>query len=194
MTRCMLNEKKLPKSFWGEAVTTACYVLNRCPTKCLNKVPEAIWSGSTPSVKHLRIFGSLCYRHIPDQKEKKLDDKSEALILIGYHTAGISSERALPFTFEDQETSDSPQATAKIEPTVAHDEFQDRRSERGRVSTRSLQDFETISDNLITNDGDLVHLALHVVTEPLNCTSTIKSHEVQSIESNEMLWQSGVAT
>ncbi|CAJ2628653.1 unnamed protein product [Trifolium pratense] len=42
MTRCMLKEKKLPKSFWGEAVTTACYVLNRSATKCLDKVPEAV--------------------------------------------------------------------------------------------------------------------------------------------------------
>jgi transposase InsO family protein len=88
MTRCMLKEKQLPKEFWGEAVTTACYVLNKCPTKRLNKVPEAVWNDSTPSVKHLRVFGSLCYRHIPDQRRKKLDDKSETLILVGYHIAG----------------------------------------------------------------------------------------------------------
>jgi hypothetical protein len=91
----LCKEKQLPNEFWGEAVTTTCYVLNRCPTKRLDKVPEAIWNGSTPSVKHLRVFGSLCYRHIPDQRRKKLDDKSEALILVGYplqktcHLAGV---------------------------------------------------------------------------------------------------------
>jgi hypothetical protein len=84
----MLIEKQLPHSYWGEAVVTACYVQNRCPTKKLNQVPEAIWSGSTPSVKHFRVFGCLCYKHIPDQKRKKLDDKSEVMIMIGYHTAG----------------------------------------------------------------------------------------------------------
>jgi transposase InsO family protein len=88
MTRCMLKEKNLPHNFWGEAVSTACYVLNRSPTKKLNKVPEAIWSGHTPSVKHLRVFGCLCYKHVSDQKRKKLDDKSEPMILVGYHTAG----------------------------------------------------------------------------------------------------------
>ncbi|PNX58209.1 equilibrative nucleoside transporter 3-like protein, partial [Trifolium pratense] len=87
MTRCMLKEKNLPHTFWGEAVSTACYVMNRSPTKKLQKVPEAIWSRHTPSVKHLRVFGCLCYRHIPDQRRKKLDDKSEAMILVGYHTA-----------------------------------------------------------------------------------------------------------
>jgi hypothetical protein len=34
------------------------------------------------------VFGSLCYRHIPDQNRKKLDGKSETLILVGYRIAG----------------------------------------------------------------------------------------------------------
>ncbi|PNX65754.1 cysteine-rich receptor-like protein kinase 25-like protein, partial [Trifolium pratense] len=55
-------------------------------TKCLDKVPEAVWSGLTPSVKHLRVFGSLCHRHTSDKRRQNLDDKSEALILVGYHT------------------------------------------------------------------------------------------------------------
>ncbi|GAU21786.1 hypothetical protein TSUD_329110 [Trifolium subterraneum] len=46
--------------------------------------PEELWTCNKPSVKHLRIFGSLCYRHIPDEMRRKLDDKCEHLILIGY--------------------------------------------------------------------------------------------------------------
>ncbi|KAK2441923.1 hypothetical protein QL285_013156 [Trifolium repens] len=89
MARCMLKGKGMPKSYWGEAVSTATYVLNRCPTKKLHEVtPEELWSGHKPSVKHLRIFGSLCYRHIPDEKRRKLDDKSEQLVLIGYDPTG----------------------------------------------------------------------------------------------------------
>jgi hypothetical protein len=33
---------------------------------------------------HLRVFGSIAYVHIPDEKRKKLDSKSEKCILIGY--------------------------------------------------------------------------------------------------------------
>ena len=85
----MLKGKGLPHSFWGEAVTTAAYILNKCPTKKLEAaVPETVWSGLKPIVSHLKIFGSLCYRHIPDEKRKKLEDKSEALILIRYHPTG----------------------------------------------------------------------------------------------------------
>jgi transposase InsO family protein len=41
MVRSMLNSKSLPKELWGEAVATATYVLNRCPTKRLEGItPE----------------------------------------------------------------------------------------------------------------------------------------------------------
>ena len=30
--RCMLRMANLPKSFWGEAVVTACYLINRSPS------------------------------------------------------------------------------------------------------------------------------------------------------------------
>lgn len=36
-------------------------------------------------MSHLCIFGSVCYRHVPDQLRRKLDDKGEQLILAGYH-------------------------------------------------------------------------------------------------------------
>ena len=85
----MLKGKGLPHSFWGEAVTTATYILKRSPTKKMEAiVQEIVWSGLKPTVNYLKIFGSLCYRHIPDKKRKKLEDKSEALILIGYHPTG----------------------------------------------------------------------------------------------------------
>ncbi|CAL0316802.1 unnamed protein product [Lupinus luteus] len=89
MARSMLKTKKLPKNLWAEAVATAAYILNRCPTKRLkDKTPEEAWSGIKPNVKHLRIFGSFCYKHTPYEKRKKLDDKGVKLIFVGYHTTG----------------------------------------------------------------------------------------------------------
>jgi hypothetical protein len=52
------------------------------------KVPEEAWSGRKPNVKHLKVFGSICYKHIPDAKRGKLDDRSETMIFIGYHSTG----------------------------------------------------------------------------------------------------------
>jgi len=65
MTRSMLKMKKMPNTFWGEVVRTAAYILNRCPTKKLDQIPEEIWLGCKQLGKHLRVFGSLCYKHIP---------------------------------------------------------------------------------------------------------------------------------
>ncbi|CAL2265197.1 unnamed protein product [Prunus armeniaca] len=36
MSKAMMHEKKLPYKFWGEAVDTAVYIQNRCPTRALN--------------------------------------------------------------------------------------------------------------------------------------------------------------
>jgi len=61
MVRCILKQRSMPNSLWGEAVTTAAYVLNRCPTKRLkNKVVEEVLSGKKPFVYHLRVSGSIC--------------------------------------------------------------------------------------------------------------------------------------
>lgn len=36
-------------------------------------------------MSHLKVFGSICYKHVPNPKRRKLDDKSELMILVGYH-------------------------------------------------------------------------------------------------------------
>ncbi|CAA0825713.1 cysteine-rich RLK (RECEPTOR-like protein kinase) 8 [Striga hermonthica] len=85
MARTMLAEKNMPKEFWAEAVYTAVYLLNRCPTKAAhNKTPIEAWSGRKPSAQHLRVFGSICYVHIPKEKRHKLEEKSEKGIFLGY--------------------------------------------------------------------------------------------------------------
>ena len=86
MARCMLKEKHLPSDFWGEAMSAAAYILNKCPTKKLkDRVPEEVWTQRKPTMKHFRVFGSLCFKHVSDEKRKKLHDKSVPMILVGYH-------------------------------------------------------------------------------------------------------------
>ena len=85
MARSLLKAKKLPKQYWAEAVSCAVYLLNRCPTRSLQGViPEEAWSGHKPSVTHLRVFGCVAYAKIPDARRRKLDDKSERCIFVGY--------------------------------------------------------------------------------------------------------------
>lgn len=84
MVRCMLTETLIPKEFWPEAVNWAVYLLNRCPTFSVkDKTPEEAWSGEKPSVEHLRVFGCIGHVHIPDQKRRKLDNKSLRCVFLG---------------------------------------------------------------------------------------------------------------
>ena len=81
----MLFEKKIPKLLWVEAVSTSVYLLNRLPTKFVqSKTPIEAWSGVKPFVKHLKVFGSLCYLHVPSIKRGKLDERAEKGVFVGY--------------------------------------------------------------------------------------------------------------
>ncbi|KAM2263640.1 hypothetical protein ACFXTI_039900 [Malus domestica] len=85
MAKCLMLEKDIPLEFWAEAVNTSVYILNRCPTKALHKkTPFEAYSGRKPGIKHLKVFGSLCYAHVPSQQRQKLDLASKRCIFLGY--------------------------------------------------------------------------------------------------------------
>ena len=46
--------------------------------------PEKVFTRKTPEVSHFRIFGSLAYCCIPEEKRKKLDQTAEKGYLVGY--------------------------------------------------------------------------------------------------------------
>ncbi|KAG6483115.1 hypothetical protein ZIOFF_059755 [Zingiber officinale] len=93
MTRCLLFEKNLSKKCWAEAASTAVYLLNSLPSKVLNGVTAyEMWHNEKLSLNHLRVYGSICHVHVPDEKRTKLDEKSKIGILVGYYS-GIRGYR-----------------------------------------------------------------------------------------------------
>ena len=54
MVRSMISHSSLPESLWGEALKTAVHILNRVPSKAVNKTPYELWFGN---LKNLRIWG-----------------------------------------------------------------------------------------------------------------------------------------
>ncbi|KAH9678769.1 hypothetical protein KPL71_025858 [Citrus sinensis] len=85
MTRCMLHEKNLTKQIWAEAASTAVFLQNRLPTRAVrDKTPFEAWYGYKPSLKFLRIFGCLCFTHVPQISRDKLDKRALTGIFIGY--------------------------------------------------------------------------------------------------------------
>ena len=86
MARSMLAEQDLPLKLWAEAVYTASYLQNRLPSKAIEEdvTPIEKWCGHKPDVSHMRMFGSICYIHIPNQKRRKLDVKAKRGVFVGY--------------------------------------------------------------------------------------------------------------
>ena len=83
--RSLLSDSKLSKTFWGEALSTANYVLNRCPSSAIDfKTPYEMLNNIKPNVKHLKVFGCEAFVHIPEDERKKLDSKSRKCIFLGY--------------------------------------------------------------------------------------------------------------
>ncbi|GJZ64020.1 putative ribonuclease H-like domain-containing protein [Tanacetum coccineum] len=83
--RTMLADSLLPTTFWAEAVSTACYVLNRVRvTKPQNKTPYELLFGEKPIISYIRPFG--CHVIILDTLcvLGKFDGKSDEGFLVGY--------------------------------------------------------------------------------------------------------------
>jgi transposase InsO family protein len=106
MARALLKQRGISAVFWGEAVVTAVYILNRSPTKALNGItPYEAWHGRKSPVSHLRVFGCLAFTkelgHID-----KLDDRSTPGVFIGY-AEGSKAYRILdPATLRVRTTRD----------------------------------------------------------------------------------------
>jgi hypothetical protein len=85
MARSLLKSKSVPGEFWGEAVSTTIYLLNRAPTKSLvDKTPYEAYYNRKPRVEHLRIFGCIAHVKIVTPHLQKLADRSRPMVFIGY--------------------------------------------------------------------------------------------------------------
>jgi hypothetical protein len=85
MARSMLKARNVPNRFWGEAVSTAIYVLNRSYTRAVDgKTPIEAWYGRRPDVEHLRTFGCIAHAKVTRPGLQKLADRSIKAVFFGY--------------------------------------------------------------------------------------------------------------
>jgi Reverse transcriptase (RNA-dependent DNA polymerase) len=85
MARSMMKSMCVPSEFWGEAVTTVVYILNRATTKSLTgMIPYEAWHKRKPKVDHFRVFGCLVHVKVTNPHLSKLEDRSSLMVFIGY--------------------------------------------------------------------------------------------------------------
>ncbi|KAK8667593.1 hypothetical protein V6N13_007741 [Hibiscus sabdariffa] len=82
MVRSMMSHSDLPISFWGHALETAAFTLNRVPSKLGQKTPHEMWTGKRPNMSFMKIWG--CKAYVKHQMSTKLEPKSHKCTFVGY--------------------------------------------------------------------------------------------------------------
>lgn len=90
VTRALLHQHSVPKFFWGEAVLTATYLINRVPSRVLGHLspfqclsshfPELSLHASLP----LKVFGSVAFVHVFKHHMDKFDPRALKCVFLGY--------------------------------------------------------------------------------------------------------------
>ena len=80
----------LSKEWWGEAILTACHVLNRVPTKNKEITPFEEWEKKILNLSYLCTWGCLAKVNVPINKKRKLGSKTIDCAFLGYaiHSVG----------------------------------------------------------------------------------------------------------
>nr|GEV43987.1 zinc finger, CCHC-type [Tanacetum cinerariifolium] len=84
MVNSMLSYSGLSEGFWGEAILTACYLLNRVPNKRNKTIPYELWYKKRPNLSFLRVWGCRAVVKVPIPKRKSLGEKGIDCIFVGY--------------------------------------------------------------------------------------------------------------
>lgn len=78
----MLVSVGLKNVFWAEVVMTIAYLINRCPSTALGMItPKEVWSGHPSDLDKLRVFGSVTYAHI---RQEKIEPGALRCMFLGY--------------------------------------------------------------------------------------------------------------
>ncbi|GKB82643.1 zinc finger, CCHC-type containing protein [Tanacetum coccineum] len=109
MVNSMLSYSGLSEGFWGEAMLTACYLLNRVPNKNNKITPYELWYKKRPNLSYLRVWGCRAVVRLPEPKKKNLGEKGIDCIFIGY------AEHSKAYRFYVIEPNDSVSVNSVIE-------------------------------------------------------------------------------
>ncbi|GKA52317.1 zinc finger, CCHC-type containing protein [Tanacetum coccineum] len=91
----------LSQGFCGEAMLTACYLLNMVPNKRNMITPYQLWTKRKPNLNYLKVWSCRKVVRLPDPKLKTLGERGIECIFVGY------AEHSNAFRFYVIEPNDS---------------------------------------------------------------------------------------
>ena len=173
MVRCMLKDSGMDKKYWAEAIKTAAYVRNCLPCDSnQGKSPMESTLDQKPDLESLRVFGCICYAHVPKQKRSKLSDTATKCRMLGYaenqkayrvmdiSNGNVFSSRSVTF----METDGMVNKFVKFNISESSSESSNRGVQPDKVDNnvdmgngdvnKIMEDFETPSGSKATNITD----------------------------------------
>lgn len=165
-----------------------------------------------PSLSHLKLFGSITYRHVSDQLKEKLDDKSSQMNLKGYHSIGVYKlfdlvNKKVVINMgviicelkEWGSTENFKKESVKIfyeEPTSEFEREVRQEGFRGQEITIEPQRIKNMharlqvcvitSDDTVSDKGWLVHYAFYVHIEQINLAVVLKDSKCMKVMNEEL--------
>ncbi|GJU61922.1 zinc finger, CCHC-type containing protein [Tanacetum coccineum] len=116
MVNSMLSYSGLSEEFWGEAMLTDCYLLNRVPNKRNKTTPYELWYKKRPNLSYLRVWGYRAVVRLSDPKRKTLGEKGIDCIFVGYaeHSKAYRSKDVILNLVESQRDDHSDDVPSEI--------------------------------------------------------------------------------
>ncbi|CAL2255491.1 unnamed protein product [Prunus armeniaca] len=208
MSKTMMKEKKLPYKFWGETVNITVYIHNRCPTKALDTITHfQAFSGRKPRIKHFKVFGSICFCHVPSQLRSKLEDSAVTCIFVGFgkcekgyrvynlQTKKISTSRGVTFDENslwdwDKQTVDSISVPMRFEDTSRSSEEEYEETMIDNISSPVQVTTDATNANSPGNSPSSTPVKLRDITEIYaRCNMSIIEPENFAEASKDKAWQ-----
>ena len=93
LVNAMLESSGMSYEWWGEAILTANFVLNRVVIKNKDITPYEGWKGQKPNVNFLRTWGCLAKVNIPSPKKRMFGPKTvDCVFFVTHKTARFNCE------------------------------------------------------------------------------------------------------
>jgi histone deacetylase 1/2 len=81
----LLAHASIPYRFWSDAFTTACFLINRLPSRVISmQTPLERLLGEVPDYSFFKVFGCACWPHLRAYNKRKLEFRSKKCVFLGY--------------------------------------------------------------------------------------------------------------
>ena len=149
MVRSMMSAADLPRTFWGYALETATYLLNRVPSKSVSKTPYELWTSRIPCFGHIKPWG--CPAYVKKQNPSKLETRSVLCKFVGYPR---NSKGYLFYHTDEQKIIVARDAF------FLEEDFLSKGNSGSEVDLEEIPGTQTATENLKEQEGSSDHIDL----------------------------------